>query len=130
MPFTLPGADIAMVRNEGTKRFDFSFENQTGNPAYDDTNEHRVLSLLVEWRDRWYAARKGRGSLLYTVKNDRASTTSQLEAYARDALKKAVDDGWIQNVTAQATRLGLGRFVLRVSWANPAGKPGNTSLSL
>lgn len=130
MAFYLPGADIGLVRNDASGRFDFSFETQTGNPVFDDTNEHRVLSLLLEWRDRWYGARKGRGSLLYTVKQDRTSTTSQIEAYARDALKKAADEGWINSVTAQATRLGLGRFVVRVSWKNPAGKPSNTTLTL
>jgi phage gp46-like protein len=125
------GTDIALTRNPATGRFDFAFTASSGGDvAFDDTNEHRVLSLLLEHRDRWFAAKKGRGSRLYAIKHDRASTTSLLESSARDALKKATDEGWISDVSARAVKVRAGRFSLFVQWKNPSAKPGTLTVSI
>ncbi len=131
MPFTNPGSDIAMRRNPATGKLDFDWD-ETGNPRYSDDNVHRVLSLLVEHRPArgpdggpgwiWDTTGK-RGSLLYTVKNVRRSTPSQLEAYALDALQKAVDEGWIAAPTAKAYLAPVTAARLEVTWQNPGGRP-------
>lgn len=97
-----PGRDLALSRrNAETGRFDLDWDT-TGDPKFDDTEAHRVTSLLVEHRPSAYGAGYWadptglRGSLLYTLRSLRASTPSQAEAYARDALQKAIDDGAIE----------------------------------
>jgi phage gp46-like protein len=136
MPFRGPGADIALVRTPNGK-FDFDWDS-TGNPRYTDDNVHRVMSLLIEHRafpgspameasPGWFWDRVGdRGSLLYTVKNVRRSTPSELEAYATDALKKAVAEGWISDVQVKAY---VREKRLQVSWKN-SGSGAVTALRL
>ena len=124
-----------MRRNEATGKLDFDWD-ATGNPAYADDNAHRVLSLLIEHRPSpgspgyWADETGRRGSLIYTVKNVRlagrsggpVATPSDLEAYVRDALGKAIDEGWIYDVVVKASLRPLTRAHLSVSWRNPGGR--------
>lgn len=130
MPFTSKGADIALKRNSATGKFDFDWDTRgtnAGNPKYADDNVHRILSLLIEHRGSpgnlgWvWDVKDNRGSLLYTLKNVRKATPSQAQAFALDALQKAVDEGWIQSPTADTRRIGADRttLVLDVGWKNP-----------
>ncbi|HZU84528.1 MAG TPA: hypothetical protein VE987_16475 [Polyangiaceae bacterium] len=138
MPFTRAGSDIAMRRNPATGKLDFDWD-ETGNPRYSDDNVHRVLSLLIEHRPApgpdggpgWIWDRTGkRGSLLYTVKNVRRSTPSQLEAFGMDALQKAVDEGWIKNPTVKAFLQPATSARLEVSWQNVGGRPSTLRVPL
>lgn len=138
MPFTKPGSDISMRRDPASGRLTFDWD-ETGNPRYSDDNVHRVTSLLVEHRPSpatpsqdaspgwWFDALGTRGSLIYTVKNVKRTTPSQLEAYALDAMKKAVDEGWISAPTAKAY---LARALLEVSWTNPNGRPASIAVPI
>jgi phage gp46-like protein len=125
MPFTKEGSDIEMVRNSITGRLDFDWEDETGNPNYGDTNTHRVFSLLLEHRPSdegpgyWADETGKRGSLLYTVKNVKRSTPSQIEAYVQDALSKAVAEGWISDTTAKAYLSKVTGAQVQVTWKNP-----------
>ena len=135
MPFTSPGQDVAMRRNPSTGKLDFDWD-ATGNPRYSDDNVHRVLSLLVEHAPSpgepgWWADETGkRGSLLYTVKNVRRSTPSDVEAMCVDALQKAVDEGWVSDVSARATLRPVDRARVEVSWKNPGGIPATARVAL
>lgn len=104
-------------QNKATRLFSFDWGTD-GEPKFDNTEAHRVLSLLVEHRPSppskpgyWADDTGRRGSLLYTLTEVRRATPSQAEAYARDALQKAVDDNAITfdpgNVTAKRTAGGI-----------------------
>ena len=144
MPFTSTGADIAMQRNPATGRLDFAWDTvgpNAGNPTYNDDNVHRVMSLLFEHRPAvasasqpaspgWIWDQQGtRGSLLYTVKNVKRSTPSELEAYARDALQRAVDEEWIFDVTVAVYTAGPAPRI-EVGWKNPGGNQGGLRIPL
>lgn len=141
MPFTSSGADISMRRNPATGRLDFDWD-ATGNPRFDDSNGHRVMSLLIEHRPSpatpsasaspgyWADETGKRGSLLYTVKNVLRDTPSQIEAYAVDALQKAVDEGWLSLPIAKAFLRPVSRARLDVKWTNPGGRPKSESIAL
>lgn len=141
MPFTRPGADIAMKRDPSTGRLTFDWD-ETGNPRYSDDNVHRVLSLLIEHRAAsetpesnggpgWIWDTDGtRGSLLYTVKNVRRTTPSQVEAYALDALDLAVKQGKIRNPVVKAFLSPVSRARIEASWQNPGAPSARAILSL
>jgi phage gp46-like protein len=135
VPFTSSGRDVAMVRDLVTGRFDFDWD-ATGNPRYSDDCVHRVLSLLLEHRPSpgfpgWWADDTGkRGSLLYTVKNVRRSTPSDVEAFASDALQRAVDEKEISDVVARAFLKPVGRARVEVSWKTPGGRPASVAVAL
>ena len=115
-----------MARNQAVGRLDFDWD-ETGNPRFSDDNVHRVLSLLLEHRPSpgspgWWADETGRrGSLLYTAKNSKRSTPSEIEAMARDALQKAVEEGWISDVSVRAHTRPAERAHIEVRWKNPSG---------
>lgn len=100
MPFTRPGADLAMTNQDPSSGL-YSFDWEYGDPKFDDTQAHRVLSLLVEHRPGpqspgyWADTTGTRGSYLYTLRNLVRATPSQAESYAADALQKAVADNAI-----------------------------------
>jgi len=118
-----PGRDLSLSRlNKQTNRYDLDWDDD-GDPSFDDTEAHRVASLLIEHRPSslsagyWADLKGSRGSLLYTVKNLRSSTPSQAEAYARDALQKAIDDGAIEGEPQiAARRIGSTRLDVGVSY--------------
>lgn len=118
--FTRPGSDMAMTnRDAGTGLYSFDWDS-TGEPTFDDTQAHRVLTQLIEHRASasspgyWDDPTGKHGSLLYTVRETRRGTPSQVEAYAADALDKCVLDKALtydpEDVTARSvgpTRIDL-----------------------
>jgi phage gp46-like protein len=124
------GGDVALVRDPTTGLFDLMFDD-TNNFAFDDTETHTVLSLLLERQGEYWADQTGkRGSLLHTLRNDLSTTRSQVIAYVNDALAPAVADGRISNVNVMADRLGSGRYAFTVYWRARSGKTGNVRLPL
>jgi phage gp46-like protein len=82
--------DIALVRNPNTGRFNFQWKD--GDVVFDRTCEHEVMSRLVEKRAKWWADADGaHGSRLSTITHINASTRSEADAYAREALQPMVD---------------------------------------
>ncbi len=115
------GRDIALARNPATGLFDFLFD-ETGNPAFTDSEEHTVLSLELERQGEYWTDKTGkRGSLLHTVQTDRASTRSELVALTAAPLGPAIADGRLRDVTSAAERKGPGKYVFVIRWRNREG---------
>lgn len=132
----MTGRDVALVRNDDTGTFDLSFSQSgpnRGNPVLDDSRAHAVLTTLLSWkrgRRPGAAAAEGgyyfdtagrRGTLLWTVSQDRMATPSQLQTYAEDGGQQLLDLGQVGSFTARAVRLAPGRFRVDVSWTLPGG---------
>ncbi len=122
MPFTNPGHDLALTNQDpvtGLWSFDW---DETGNPRFDDTEAHRVGSLLAEHRATpgspgYIFDEDGtRGSRLYTLREQRRSTPGQAIAYAREALRKAEDDGAITDLEVTAKIDRPGRLRVNAKW--------------
>ena len=115
MSFTRRGSDLAMTNQDGGTGL-YNFAWAFGDPTFDDTEAHRVISLLVEHRPSprhpgyWADETGRRGSLLYTLQTLTSATPSQAEAYAADALDWAVADNAItyERSGIQARRKGTG----------------------
>jgi phage gp46-like protein len=114
LPFTRPGSDMAMTKQDpSTGLYNFDWSN--GDPLFDDTQAHRCLSLLIEHRPTpekpgyWADETGKRGSYLYTLRNITNATPSQAEAYAADAMQKAVDDNAITFRREDVTARRIGR---------------------
>lgn len=131
MPLTLPGSDVALVRNPSTGRFDLQFETTTQNPQFSDDQSHAVLSLIYERQGEWWADASGkRGSLLWTVKEDRKASASKIKGYVEAALQPLVDQGRIRNLAVTATRVKPGRIDLGITYLSPSGLPVSIRPSL
>ena len=135
MPFTTAGSDLSLTNQEPQTSL-YNFNWVAGDPQFDDTQQHRVASLLVEHKPSpkmpgyWADPTGLRGSLLYTLQNVVNSTPSQAEAYASDALQKAVDDGAIvfERSGIQARRVKSG-ITLQVQYtANNTGQAVVTTI--
>lgn len=125
------GRDVALVRREATGRYDLDFF--AGNPRLDDTRTHAVLTTLMSWKrgtrpgsrsaegGYYFDPQNRRGTLLWTVSQDRMSTPSQLKAFAEDGMQQLVDAKLIASFTASARRVRPGQFRLDVTWTNPDG---------
>lgn len=111
-------SDVALSRNPNTGRMNLQWVN--GDVVFDDTCEHEVMSRLVEKRATWWADEAGtHGSRIYTITHIDASTQSDADAYAREALQPMVDAKRIEivNVTVDVVPPTLGaRFVVNVFW--------------
>jgi phage gp46-like protein len=122
-------SDIAIAPNLNNGRQGFAWAD--GDVVFDDTLEHEVLSRLVEWRGRWWADSRGtHGSRLFTIKHLSASTTSDAEAYAREALQPMVDAKRLTIVAVRVTTLSGtqgARLTVAVSWKPLGGDPIRTT---
>lgn len=121
------GTDIAPLRNPATGKFDIQWD-ATGNVAFDSTQEHAVLSLIIERKAQYWADTTGvRGSYLYAVKEDRKATPSKMQGFVVDALQPLIDNRTIlppqgqQTVAVSATRVKPGRIDLAVTYTTPQG---------
>ncbi len=130
------GRDVALVRREATGRYDLDFSStgpSRGNPRLDDTRTHAVLTTLMSWKrgtrpgsrsaegGYYFDPQNRRGTLLWTVSQDRMSTPSQLKAFAEDGMQQLVDAKLIASFTVSARRVRPGQFRLDVTWTNPDG---------
>ena len=124
-------SDVKLVRNEATGRFDLSWDS-TGDVEFTDNESHAVLVCLIEWRAKWWADRDGtHGSQLYKVRSLTKGTSSQVEAYAREALQGLVDANriTITNLVAKSDK-NNGRLWLTVDWTTPTGATGHLYLPM
>lgn len=117
-----PGRDIRPFRNPNGL-YDFEWDD-TGNPVFDNSAAHTVLSLQLERRGEYVFDRTGkRGSRLHTIKLDRGGTRDELEAANLEALQLAIDDGRITNVSTEARRVAPGFYYLDTRWHPTGGSP-------
>ena len=127
MSLSSTGRDVEMVTDPRTKKLDVRLAG--GNPVFGQSRVHKVMSRLVEHKAAWWADTAGQqGSQLYTVKNIRRTTPSELEAFARDALAPLVTAREILppvgsrdlRVEPTADR-NLGRALIYIGWSTPGG---------
>ncbi len=131
MPLPKGPAGLALTQNQNNGLYDMSFDS-TGNPLFSDKGEDMVLSLLLEWRGKYWAdATNGRrGSTLHLIKQDVSATASTIMQSVDLALQLAVSDGRLKSFTRLAERKGPGRYKLTVNWVLPNGAKGSTPLPL
>lgn len=115
------GRDIALQAiNEG--KVDVVWD-ATGDLVFDDTQEHRVTTLLVSRLGEWWADPTGRrGSRLHEVRRDVKDAAKRLQSYAEEAVEKAKSEGFIKDVKAWATRQLGGAYTLTVEWKTAGGE--------
>lgn len=121
MPLSDGGSDVALVRNPLNGRFDLDWDD--ANPAFSDSEEHTVLSLVLESQGKWWADQTGeRGSRLYTLRNDTRTTRTELIAILQEALAPAVADGRIRDLVVTADRVAAGRYAFDLRWRTGSGR--------
>lgn len=130
-------SDLAFTVDPKTLHLDVAIKN--GAPFYDESRLHKVMSRLAAVRGKWWADVSGqRGSRLGGARSILgATTTSDVEADAREALAPLVSAGEILPPTGQST-IGVnvtidraaGRIVLSVSWTTPTGASQSTRYAL
>ena len=124
------------MRDAVSGKFDLQFSTQgpnRGNPVLDNTCTHAVLTTLLskkrgarlgsQAQEGGYYWDSGgqRGTLLWTVNQDRLATPSQLKAYAEDGGQQLVDLRYIASFEASAAKRGPGNFILTCRWFLPSG---------
>lgn len=125
------GSDVALLRNPGTGKFDLQWD-ETGNPVMTDDETHRVLSLIVEHRAKWWADTTGtRGSRVHEVREIRKAAASLLKNYVLEGLQRAVDEKKIQPEPSVLTvRSSPTRVDLTVRYLTIGGKPASVTRSI
>lgn len=134
MQFT--GSDVSLARNQVTGRYDLVLSTSgvnKGNPVLDSTRTHAVLTTLVSMKrgsrpgarspegGYYWDASGRRGTLLWTISQDRLATPSQLQAYAEDGGQQLVDLKFIATFKASANRRAPGKFAVTATWTLPNG---------
>ena len=134
MALQFTGGDIALVRKECTGKFDHVWSSagpNAGNPVLDNTRSHAVLTTLVS-RKRgtrpgsqtpeggyYYDPQNRRGTLLWTLTQDRLSTPSMAESFTQDNKQQLLDIKAITSFTTKTTRTTPGKLKIQVTWTNP-----------
>lgn len=136
MALQFTGRDVALVRDDATGKFDLIFQTSgpgRGNPLLDNTCTHAVLTTLLSKKrgirpgsqsaeGGYYWDTTGqRGTLLWTVNQDRLATPSQLRAYAEDGGQQLVNLRYLAAFEASATKRGPGNFLLTCRYYLPSG---------
>lgn len=135
MALQMTGSDVALQRT-ASGRYDLVFSasgKNKGNPVLESTGTHAVLSTLLSQKrgtrpgsqaqegGYYYDAQNRRGTLIWTITQDRMGTPSQLEAYAQDGGQQLLDMKLIGSFSAKAQRIRPGSFRLSVAWTLPSG---------
>ena len=107
------------------------YVSKSGNPVLDNTRSHAVLTTLVS-RKRgtrpgsqtpeggyYYDPQNRRGTLLWTLTQDRLSTPSMAESFAQDGGQQLLDIKAIASFSAKAARTAPGKLKIQVTWTNP-----------
>lgn len=137
MALQFTGRDVALVRDAATGKFDLDFSAEgpnRGNPVLDDTRTHAVLTTLISWKrgtrpgaqaqegGYYYDPNNRRGTLIWTVTQDRLATPSQLKAYADDGGQQLLELKQIASFVATGRRVRPGQLRLDVTWTTPDGR--------
>ena len=123
--------DVSLARDPNTGGHNFVWDT-TGDVVFDDTEQHAVMSCLVEHRARWWADTDGtHGSQLHTLRTLTRGTPSLAEAFAVESVQPLVAARRIVGFAARARANVQGqRFVFEVDWSVPGGKPHSTRIAL
>jgi phage gp46-like protein len=125
------GDDVALVRDANTGGHNFAWDD-SGDVVFDNTEQHAVMSCLVEERARWWADTDGtHGSQLHTLRTLTRGTPSLAEAYAIEGVQTLLDQQIISSFSAQAQANVQGqRFIVEADWSVPGNKPQSTRIAL
>ncbi len=127
------GSDITLSQNPVTGKFDFSW-TASNDVAFDDTEAHAVVSLLVERRGLWHAdPTRQRGSNLLAARSILARTASETKADAEQALQPLVVAGRIfalPSVPLVQTAIQGARLLMTVTWSTPRSASTSIVISL
>lgn len=130
------GRDVALQRNPANGKYDVFFSTagpSRGNWVLDNTRTHAVLTTLVSRRrgrrpgspaeegGYYFDPQNRRGTLIWTITQDRMTTASQLRAFAEDGMQQLADRKQISNYQVTAQRVRPGVFRADVSWSLPDG---------
>mgnify|MGYP001171497684 FL=1 len=142
--FRQTGVDIELVKNDATGKFDAKVSTSgpnIGNPAFSNTRSHAVLTTLmsrkrgqrpgdqVQGGGYYGDPQNRRGTLLWTVTQDRTITGSQLVAYAEDGGRQLAEMRLISGFTARALKLGPAKWRIECAWTLPDGSKGAVDLT-
>lgn len=140
-PAPAPGFDLALRRQDDTGKFDWIMSTSganKGNPVFDQTRTHSVLSTLTSWKrgtrpqskqaegGYYWDATGQRGTLLWTATQDKQATRSDLIAYAEDGGTQLVNLNYISAFTVDATRRRAGAYTVYFTWITPSGEQSQT----
>ena len=134
------GRDIALQRDPLSGKYDLVFSASgpnKGNPVLDDSRTHAVLTNLLSQKrgSRMGSAPQGgyyydptgsRGSLLWTISQDKLSTPSQLRSYGEDVGERLLNRKQIRTYRVSASRIGSGKFRLDFAWSVPGSSSVNS----
>lgn len=136
MALQFTGRDVALARQESNGKFDLvesTTGHNKGNPVLDNTRSHAVLTTIVS-RKRgtrpgsqvqeggyYYDPQNQRGTLLWTLTQDKMSTPSLAEGFAQDGGQQLLNTKTIATFAAKAVRPAPGKLRLQISWSNPDG---------
>jgi len=125
------GDDVALVRDANTGGHNLSWDD-SGDVVFDNTEQHAVMSCLVEERARWWADTAGtHGSQLYTLRTLTRGTPSLAEAYANEGAQTLIDQQIISGFTAEAQANIQGqRYIVEADWSVPGNKPQSARIAL
>lgn len=137
MALQFNGPDVALVRQDRSGKWDLDISTSgpnNGNPRTDSSRTHAVLTTLLSWKrgkrpgpsspeegGYYYDATGRRGTLLWTVTQDRLATPSQLQAYAEDGGQQLINLHYLASFKASASRRARGKLVVTVQWTLPSG---------
>jgi hypothetical protein len=121
------GRDVRLLRNPTTGTFDSFDWDASGNPTFDDSDEHVVLSSINE---EAYWANPRRASKLMRVTLDRTGTDAQLRSAAEGALKYALDQGLIRSADVAVVKRGPGSYSVRIGYRSRSGHQRNVRLPI
>lgn len=144
MPIRTTGTDVALKRNARTGKYDI-LKAADGNPQLTESQEHAVLSVLIErraspGRPGWILDETGtRGSLLYTRGTAVRSTPSDVQADCYQALQLLVDARKIlgkdepvdsRRLVCTARLVDAGRIDVAIDYSTPSGRRERVAFNL
>lgn len=127
MPMPNGGRDIRLLRNPTTGAYDSFDWDASNNPAFDDSDQHVVMSCLLE---RSYWANPRRGSKLLDIKLDVSGTQATIQTACEDALKPALDDNLIRSAEVAVSRKGPGSYAPSIRYRSREGRQETLRLAL
>jgi hypothetical protein len=140
-PSPLPGCDVALLRQDDTGKFDLDFSRtgkNKGNSVLDNTRTHAVLTTLISWKrgrrpqsqveeGGYYLDTTGqRGTLIWTVTQDKMATRSDLIAFADDGGTQLQNLNYLSSFAASAERRSIANYRLNFRWTTPQSTYGTT----
>lgn len=111
-----PGRDVALRQSPTAYgRLTFDWSGPGGDLRWDDSAAYPTFSTVLGRRGLYRWNRRF-GTLLYSVRKDKAATASQIRTYARDGGAQLEAAEIASDVTMQADRLATGRWRGTLRW--------------